>query len=172
MVIWITGLSGAGKTTIGSMVYQEIRKEYPNVVFLDGDNLRDILESRGYTYKQRFEQAKKISSLCKMLESQGIHVVCATMSLFHEIHKLNRERFEEYYEIYLKTDIDILIARDTKGIYKKALAKEIESVVGIDIPYEEPKDPHLVIDNQFENTNDNINKIIKTICMNGRKIND
>lgn len=164
MIVWITGLSGAGKTTLASKVYEDLKSRRNNVVFLDGDILREVLGSSGYTYNERYKQARKIHNLCKMLENQGIDVVCATMSLFHQIQKDNRAFFKEYYEIYIKVDLDRLIERDQKGLYSGALVGRVANVVGIDVPCEEPLYPDVIIENNIlDNLEGKVNKILEKI---------
>ena len=130
-LIWITGLSGAGKTTIGREVYSLLKKKHKNSVFVDGDIFR----------------ARIISRLCTNLTNQNIHVVCCTMSLFKEIHQMNRENTKNYFEIYIHVEFEKLIQRDSKGIYSSEKKGEIKNVVGLDIMYDKPLTPSLVIDN-------------------------
>jgi adenylylsulfate kinase-like enzyme len=92
-LIWITGLAGSGKTTLAKEVYNQLKKAYPNVVLIDGDHLREIFGgSTGYTSEERLENAKRLSRLCHFLVNENIHVVCATMSLFKEIHEPQAQR--------------------------------------------------------------------------------
>jgi adenylyl-sulfate kinase len=147
-LIWITGLSGAGKTTIGTEVYNMLKKEYLNVVFLDGDIIREILgNDLGHGIIDRKKNAVRISKMCEFLTNQNIHVVCATMSLFKEIHELNRKSIKQYYEIFIDVDINELIARDSKGLYARAIKGEINNVMGVDLEYDKPSNPDAVIDN-------------------------
>lgn len=145
---WITGLSGSGKTTIGKALYETLVRQKPNVVFLDGDNLREIFGSLfGHSLEERKLLAQCYSNLCKMLTEQGIDVVCATMSLFKEVHTFNRQNITNYFEIFVDCDIQELIRRDQKGLYSKALRGEISDVIGINMPYDKPEKCDLVIDN-------------------------
>lgn len=147
MIIWITGLAGAGKTTIATAVYHEIKNIYPNTVFLDGDILREVLGVYGYSYDERYIQAEKIHNLCKMLDNQDINVVCATIGSFHRIQERNRASFNKYCEIYIEVTMENLIKRDKKGLYSRALIGETINVVGVDIKPEVPKNPELIVDN-------------------------
>lgn len=147
-LIWITGLAGSGKTTLGKEVYRNLKVKYVNTLFLDGDSFREILGSDlGHNQADRLINAMVISRMCKFLINQNINVICATMSLFKEIHQFNRENIKNYYEIFLEVDRDELIKRDQKGIYSKALKGEIENVVGVDLPFDMPENPDLILNN-------------------------
>jgi len=147
-VCWITGLSGAGKTTIGNYFVEELKLHFPNVVFLDGDDLRELFGAQiGHTLDERLNLAKRYSRLCKMLSDQEIIVVCATISMFHEVRKWNRKNITNYFEVYIRTPKNILIERNSKGIYKNANDEGLPNVVGIDLHFEEPENPDITIDN-------------------------
>ena len=100
----------------------------------------------GYSEADRRELAAHYSRLCRLLSSQGADVVCATMALFHDCRQWNRENIPRYLEVYLKVEPAVLIARDPKGLYSKALRGEIRNLPGIDLPYEAPQSPDIVID--------------------------
>ncbi len=152
MLIWITGLSGSGKTTIGKEVYKKLKKKYSNTVFLDGDSFREILgNDLGHTPKDRLENAKRIHRMCKFLISQNINVVCATMSLYKEVHTLNRKEIKNYVEVFIECDIEELIRRDQKGLYSNAVSGKIQNVVGVNLSYDKPKDCELIIENSGQN---------------------
>ncbi len=146
MVIWIIGLSGAGKSTIGRILADQLRQKHKNLVYLDGDELRDVWgDSLGYTVKGREKNAARISHLCHMLDSQGLNVVTAVLSIFPEWQKWIRETFSSYFEIFLDVPFDTVEARDTKGLYKAARNDAMKDVVGIDIPFPAPSNPDLII---------------------------
>jgi len=148
VVYWLTGLSGAGKTTIGKALYKRLKGKKPNVVFLDGDILRGVFgNNAGHTTEERKGLAINYARLCKMLSDQGVDVVCATMSLFKEIHDFNRKNIPNYLEFFIDCDVDELIKRDQKGIYSKALKGELQHVIGINASYDHPQDCELIIDN-------------------------
>ena len=147
MVIWITGLSGAGKTTIARGVYDLIRKTRNNVLRLDGDVLRHILGATAYSAVDRQQLAIQYSRLCQEFSNQGLIVICATMSMFDVVRNWNRANIEDYFEVYVKVSMDTLISRDQKGIYSGASAGTHANVVGLDIPLEEPKSPDFIAAN-------------------------
>lgn len=145
---WFTGLSGAGKTTIAKLFYDRLRNKKPNVVFLDGDVLREVFGNvAGHTAEERKKIAKCYSRLCNILAEQGIDVVCATISMFHDCRRWNRDNILNYKEIYLKVPMEVLIERDSKSLYKRALKGEIQNVMGINIPVEEPEEPDVILEN-------------------------
>lgn len=147
-VFWITGLSGAGKTTIGNQFWKLVKKTRPGTVFLDGDKLREIMgRTNEYDPQARLELAMQYCRLCKMLSDQGLDVICATISMFKECWCWNRNNIINYKEIYIKVSMEILIERDQKKLYSRALNSEISHVMGIDIPLEEPWQPDLIIEN-------------------------
>lgn len=147
-VFWITGLSGAGKTTIGLKIYKHLLAESPNTVFLDGDILREVLgETLSFGMSEREKLGFVYARLCQMLSLQGLNVVCASISMFNSVRNWNREKLPQYTEIYLKTSIQVLIARDQKGLYGQALSGTVKNVIGMDIPFEEPIQPDIVIHN-------------------------
>ena len=105
-VYWITGLSGAGKTTIGKVFYAKMKERYPNTVFLDGDTLRSVFgECFGYSLDERRKCAMCYAILCAMLQEQDMNVICCTISMFDSVRKWNREHIANYKEIYLKVSM-------------------------------------------------------------------
>lgn len=147
-VYWITGLSGAGKTTIGKIFYEKIREKYPNTVFLDGDILRKVFgDDLGYTKEERKKCAMRYSRLCDMLQKQGINVICCTISMFDSVREWNRENICGYREIYVKASMDTLKARDQKGLYSGVTQEKQKEAVGVHMEAEEPRNPDLVLQN-------------------------
>ncbi len=165
---WFTGLSGAGKTTIGTMFYFRLKEKVSNIVYLDGDALREIFgDTQQYSPSERKNLAMSYSKICKMLTEQGIDVVIATISMFHEVREWNRENIENYNEIYIKVPMEVLIARDQKNLYSRALRGEIENVMGIDVEAEEPNTPDVIITNDGLSTPENmVNQLISKLKLN------
>ena len=148
MVIWITGLAGSGKTTIGQAVSNLIQPLQPGTVFLDGEDVRAIMgNDLGFTVEDRRYNAWRICRLCQYLDGQGINVICATLSVFREQQEWNRQTYSNYFEIFVDVPMDELVFRDKKNLYSRALRKEISDVVGVDIPYTPPSNPHFVVKN-------------------------
>lgn len=139
---WITGLAGAGKTTIGSQLYYELKEQEKNVVILDGDILKKIVgKNVGYEREDRLQRAYQYCSLCQLLTNQGIDVVICTIAMFDEIRDWNRKNISNYLEVFLDVDYEVLRKRNKKGLY----AKSGKNVVGVDMETEFPKEPDLVI---------------------------
>jgi glutamine kinase len=150
-VFWITGLSGAGKTTIGGALWVRLRNAGRAAIFLDGDTLRGVIaDDLQHDPASRKQSAMRNARFCQMLSGQGLDVVCATISLFHEVQRWNRANIPLYQEIYLRVPMDELQRRDVKGIYGKARRGQIQNVVGLDVPAEVPEMPDLVLDNHGE----------------------
>lgn len=151
---WLTGLAGAGKTTIALGFHDRLKKSGRPAIFLDGDMLREILGDLSLSHRpqDRLRLALMYGRLCRHLTSQDIDVVCATISMFDEVYRWNRENISGYTEIYINTPLDVLIARDKNKIYSRALAGEIHDVVGIDIPLVEPPHPDMVVANDGSQT--------------------
>lgn len=165
-LLWLTGLAGSGKTTIGKKVYKLIKEKEENTVFLDGDSFREIIGSEvtGHSLKDRLINAYRIARMCKFLIEQDINVVCSTMSLFKEIHDFNRSHIKNYYEVFLEVDFNELVSRDQKGLYSKAIKGETKDVVGVDLPYDKPENPTLIINNtNKEHLQANIEAILKLL---------
>jgi adenylylsulfate kinase-like enzyme len=147
-VYWFTGLSGAGKTTIGRLFFGMLRARNAAAVLLDGDILREVFgNDLGHSREERLKSAMRNSRLCKMLSDQGIDVVCATISLFRECQEWNRAHMPGYHEIYLRVPMTVLLERDQKQLYSRALRGEVKDVMGIDVPMEEPSRPELIVEN-------------------------
>ncbi len=150
-VYWITGLSGAGKTTIGKIFYEKLKKEYPDTVFLDGDVLRKVFgDDLGYTREDRRKCAMRYSRLCALLGGQGINVICCTISMFDSVREWNRTNIHNYTEIYVKVSMKTLRARDQKGLYSGNTNEKEKDVVGVQMDFEEPKRPDLILLNDGE----------------------
>jgi len=148
MVVWIIGLSGTGKSTLAGHFVNRLRSSGKQVVLLDGDVIRTLFGNDvDHSIEGRRKNAERLSKLSKFLSDQGVHVVAAVLSIFPEWRKWNRENIENYAEVYMKATIDTLLKRDIKNLYARALNGEISNVVGVDLPFPEPENPELVIDN-------------------------
>jgi cytidine diphosphoramidate kinase len=142
-VVWITGLSGAGKTTVACRLVDELRARGHRPVLIDGDDLREMLPVPvGHSAAERRRAARFYGRLCRYLAGQGQLVVCATISLFHEVQAWNRSNIANYLEVLLTAPAGELAARDHRGLYRDG-----RDVVGVDLRPEFPVRPDLVIAN-------------------------
>ena len=169
MVIWFLGKSASGKTFLGEKLYNALRINYPNIIFLDGDLLRNaISKDLGHSKEDRYISEERRSKLSKILSDQGIHVIMSGISNEPEIREWNKKNIKDYLEIYLKTDKNTLYRRDPKGIYKNYFKGEMNNVVGEDIVFKEPVAPWMTIDNDSDN---NSKEIIDSIVLKLKKMN-
>ncbi len=150
-VIWITGLSGAGKSTIAREVVRRLREQGKPVVMLDGDELREVFgaaatNTQNHGREGRLALAFQYAHLCRVIAQQGLTVVIATISLFREIHSWNRAHLPGYFEVYLKVPLDELRRRDPKGIYRRYDAGEIADVAGLDLAIDEPETADWIVE--------------------------
>ena len=150
---FFTGLSGAGKTTIGGELYRRLKAKNNATVLLDGDQTRPVFnEDSGYDAASRLRGAHRTFRVCKMLNDQGIDTVVCSICMFGEVRQWNRENIENYREIYVKVTRETLFKRDKKGLYSSGA----KNVMGIDLPFDEPKSPDLIIENDGQDTPDAI----------------
>lgn len=148
MVIWLIGLAGAGKTSVGRALYDRIKLLDPATVFLDGDHVREIMGADlGHSLEQRRLNGLRITRLCHYLDRQDINVVCAILSLFEEQQRWNRDNYSDYFEVFIDVPMDVLAARDQKGLYSGAKVGKIVDVAGIDIAFVPPANPDMVFRN-------------------------
>lgn len=145
-VVWLTGLSGSGKSTLAEKLYSELKKRGHRVEKLDGDTIRDLFPSTGFSEGERNEHVKRVGYLASILEKNGIFVICSFISPFESSRNFVRSICKNFIEVYVSTPIQICEERDVKGLYEKARRGEIKNFTGIDSPYESPKHPELNID--------------------------
>lgn len=147
MVIWMIGLSGAGKTTLARAVVAAIRAETPNVVLLDGDDVRAVFGDTGHDMEGRKRNSERMVRMSEWLDAQGIHVVCAILSLFEEDRAALRAAVGAYYEVYIDAPMADLQRRDVKGLYARHARGETRMVAGLDLDFPVPPNPDLIIRN-------------------------
>jgi len=146
MVVWLTGLSGAGKSTIANAIYHLVKSRMPELVIIDGDVIRELFGSGlGFHEMARCEQIGRIQKLALFLANQHIGVIVAALYSNMELMQWNRANLPDYFEVYVETSFPTLERRDSKGLYYKARVGEIKDVVGVDIPWNVPKNPDMVV---------------------------
>lgn len=161
-VYFFTGLAGAGKTTIGGLFYQRLKEKKTNVILIDGDKSRTeaghcapdgtvLMEDR-YTTESRRTSAKVAFRYFRNLAEQGNDVVVCSIAMYHEVRAWNRENIENYREIYIKVTHETLYRRDQKKLYSSGA----KNVVGVDLPWDEPGHSDIVIQNDGEETPEEI----------------
>jgi len=156
-VIWVTGLSGAGKTTLAEELIQRLQECELQPILLDGDILRNLLQVSGnvpnsHSRKARIKLALKYAQMCRLLSDQGFTVVIATISMFDEVYAWNRENITNYFEVYLKVPLYELRRRDPKSIYQRYENGELIDVAGLDLSVDPPQTPHLTLDFETQPT--------------------
>jgi bifunctional enzyme CysN/CysC len=145
-VLWFTGLSGAGKSTIANLVEAGLHARGIHTIMLDGDNIRlGLNRDLGFTEPDRVENIRRIGEVAKLMTEAGLIVLCSFISPFRAERRMVRELLgsNEFIEIYVDTPIEECIARDPKGLYRRALAGEIKNFTGVDQQYEVPENPEL-----------------------------
>lgn len=148
MVIWLIGISGAGKTTLANEVVKKVREEKGHVVLIDGDAVRTAFgNDLGHSIEDRRRNADRICGLCKLLDDQGISVICGILSIFPESRAWNRANLQRYHEVFIDTPLADVQERDVKGIYGRYARGETTGVAGLDIDFPRPARPDLVITN-------------------------
>ena len=150
-IIWLTGLSGAGKSTVADLLEQKLNKQDKHTFLLDGDNLRHTLnQDLGFSDYDRNENIRRIGHVGKLMVDAGLIVIASFISPFEKQRKLTRELFEkdEYIEVFLNTPIEVCEQRDPKGLYKKARSGLIKDFTGIDSAYEKPENPEITLDGE------------------------
>lgn len=152
-VFWLTGLAGAGKSTIGMHLDTHLKGLHKNTVLVDGDKFRDIVgDDLGHTSSERLENAWRIARFCSFLSKEGINVVVATVSLYQEVRQSLRDELDRYFVIYIKASDASLYSRDQKGLYSGARAGTTDNVAGVNQDIELPENPDLVIQNDCDRT--------------------
>ncbi len=158
--LWFTGLSGAGKTTLARRMEEILRERGLKVEVLDGDVVRTHLsKGLGYSKEDRDTNIKRIGFVCKLLARNGVAAIGAAISPYREVRDYVRRDIGDFVEVYVRCPLDVLIQRDSKGLYKKALAGEIPNFTGVSDPYEEPLNPEVIVDTDRETVEESVAKI-------------
>ncbi|KKB73804.1 MULTISPECIES: adenylyl-sulfate kinase [Bacillus] len=165
-IIWLTGLSGSGKSTIANAAARQLFEEGFQVTVLDGDNVRHGLnKDLGFSDEDRKENIRRIGEVAKLFVEQGTIVITAFISPFKEDRDLVRQLLgeNEFHEVYVKCDLETCEKRDPKGLYKKARNGEIRFFTGIDSPYEEPESPELILNTSEHDRNECKDRLVEYV---------
>lgn len=159
-VLWFTGLSGSGKSTIAAGVCQELRGRGVEVEYLDGDALRSVFPGTGYSRAERDEHLRRTGFLASRLEAHGVTVVASLVSPYRETRDFIRQLCRNFAEIYVATPLEECERRDPKGLYARARRGEIRNFTGIDDPYEPPERPEVTLDTRAQSVQQCIAKVL------------
>lgn len=162
-VLWFTGLSAAGKTTIAKTVERElIERGIHNVQRLDGDVVRqDLTRDLGFSKEDRDENIRRITFVAELLSNNGVATMCSFISPYRDARANARARCNDFIEVYVECPMETLVERDPKGLYKKALAGEIQGFTGVDDPYEVPESPEIVVHTGSETVDESTRVVLE-----------
>lgn len=163
--MWLTGLPGSGKTTIARVVEKELKRKGFKVEVLDGDEVRKWLSPKeGFSREDRERHLRRVAHVARLLARNGVIVLCSFVSPYKKIRREVREIIESedipFIEIYVKCSLEECMKRDPKGLYKRALRREIKHMTGLDDPYEEPENPELILDSEVKSVEENVEMLI------------
>jgi adenylylsulfate kinase len=166
LVLWFTGLSGAGKTTTARTLLEALRATEARVELLDGDELRNVISrGLGFSREDRMENIRRIIYISKLLARNGITVLVSAITPYREMRELARSELPGYVEIYVDCPLDECERRDVKGLYAKARNAEISHFTGINDPYEAPEQPDIVIRTKSADVSSNVSMILDYISL-------
>ncbi len=159
--LWYTGLSGAGKTTLAERIVAILRNRGMKVELLDGDLVRlNLSKGLGFSKEDRDTNIRRIGFVCKLLSRNGVVAVASAISPYRDVRDSVRQDIGRFVEVFVKCPLEVLIERDVKGLYKKALAGEIANFTGVSDPYEEPLNPEIVVDSSLETVEQSVARIL------------
>ncbi len=170
VTIWLTGLSGSGKSTIAVELEHALIENKHQAYILDGDNIRHGLNNNlGFSPEDRTENIRRIGEVTKLFTDANIITIAAFVSPYREDRDNARKLLDhdKFIEIYVKCSLEVCEARDTKGLYKKARAGEVKDFTGISAPYEEPLNPELIIDSSKLSVEESTREILNYLEENG-----
>ena len=162
--LWFIGLSGVGKTTISQLVERALRERGLRVEVLDGDVVRtNLSKGLGFSKEDRDENIRRIGFVCHLLSRNGVAAIAAAISPYRSVRDEVRARIGRFVEVYVECPLDTLVERDVKGLYKKALAGEIENFTGVNDPYEPPTNPEVVVRTDREAPEDSAARVLAAL---------
>ena len=166
--LWLTGMSGAGKSTTGRLLERRLLALGAKVEVLDGDVVRTHLsKGLGYSKEDRNENIRRIGFVCELLSRNGVIAIVAAISPYRAARDSVRERIPNFVEVYVECPLERLVERDVKGLYKQALAGEIPNFTGVSDPYEAPLEPEVTIHSARETPEESAEKIWMALAERG-----
>lgn len=158
--VWFTGMSGAGKTTVSRLLEKRLRALGAKVELLDGDVVRTHLsKGLGFSKEDRDENIRRIGFVCDLLSRNGVIAIAAAISPYRAVRDEVRQRIGNFVEVHVDCPLDVLVERDVKGLYKKALAGDIRQFTGISDPYEPPLAAEVVVNSALETPEESLEKL-------------
>jgi adenylylsulfate kinase len=159
-VLWFTGLSGSGKSTIAGRVHRELARRGVDVEYIDGDALREVFPNTGFTRAEREEHLRRTGYMSSRLAAHGVTVVASLVSPYRDSRDFVRKLCPDFFEIYVATPLEECERRDVKGLYARARRGQIQNFTGIDDPYEPPESPELTLDTRTLSVDDCTAKVL------------
>lgn len=158
--MWFTGLSGAGKSTLSEIVAKRLRDEGRLVELLDGDVVRtNLSQGLSFSKEDRDINVRRIGFVCELLSRNGVIAIVAAISPYRAVREELRQRMPDFFEVFVDCPIEVLSARDVKGLYKRAMKGEIGQFTGISDPYEPPLNPDLAIRSDLEGVEESVERV-------------
>src|SRR5580704_5446793 len=166
--VWFTGLSGAGKSTLSQLLAARLRAQGAKVEVLDGDLVRaGLSKGLGFSKEDREENIRRIGFVCELLSRNGVIAIAAAISPYRAMRDQVRATIPHFVEVYMDCPLEVLVERDVKGLYKKALAGEISNFSGVSDPYEPPLNAEVTIYSAHETAELGVEKIWTTLQTRG-----
>ncbi len=166
--IWFTGLSGSGKSTLSTLLAEHLRRQGARVEVLDGDIVRtQLCRGLGFSKADREENIRRVGFVCELLARNGVIAIAAVISPYRSGRDAVRSRVPRFFEIHTHCPLEVLVARDPKGLYKKALAGEIANFTGVSDPYEAPLAAEVTLDTSLETPEQSLAAILRALEAHG-----
>src|SRR4029078_5130459 len=164
VTVWFTGLSGSGKTTIATRVHELLQARHILSERLDGDVVRQSLtRDLGFSKEDRDKNIERVTFVAKLLTRNGVVTLIAFISPYRRMRDKARAEIGDFLEVFVSTPMEVLLERDVKGMYKKAMAGEIQNFTGVNDPYEEPLNAELVLDTAAESIDDSVGRVMRLL---------